>query len=67
MAFPIDIKEWQQLSAAEKVQRCKIWAEEARKLAEDATPDRRDAYLRIAEDWEQLGAVLDPEHFAKLR
>ena len=67
MAFPIDMKEWRQVSAAEKVQRCKVWAEEACKLAEHADPDRRDVYLRIADDWEELGAVLDREHFTKLR
>jgi len=71
MVFPIDIKEWRQLSVAEKVQRCKVWAEEARKLAEHANPDRRDAYIRIADDWERLGDVLDasipPEQKERVR
>lgn len=67
MKFPIASEEWRRLSTAEKVRRCKLWAEEARKLAIDAPPDRKQSYILVAEAWEDLAAELQRDHFTKLR
>ena len=44
-------KEWDRLTPAQKVRRCKVMAAEAQTLAESAPPKIREDYLRLATQW----------------
>jgi hypothetical protein len=67
MISPVNADEWRQLSAPEKVRLCKLWAEEARKLAIHAHPDRMGSFISVAKAWEELAAELERAHFTKER
>ena len=47
-------EEWKNLTASQKARRCHVMAEEALSLAEQAAPDLKDSYTRIAQDWIRL-------------
>jgi hypothetical protein len=47
-------KEWSDILAEERPRRCRLMAEEAQKLAQDAPDHLSKAYLRIAQAWLQL-------------
>jgi len=51
--------EWASLNTAERIQRCRRMAEEARALAENAPLSLSEAYLSIASDWLQLAAEIE--------
>ena len=59
MEYRFNAEEWQGLTNEERIRRCRLWAHEARKLAEGATPDLREAYLRIASQWQTLGEDIE--------
>jgi hypothetical protein len=46
--------EWEGLTIAERIRRCAILAEEAKKLAETASASMRVHYLKLAEQWLEL-------------
>ena len=43
--------EWEKMSQVERVARCHVLAEEARKLADKASPTMRKTYLDLAGQW----------------
>jgi hypothetical protein len=51
--------EWRDLTPAQKVQRCRTMAKEARALADAAPPDLAPSYLRLAEDWQMLALDIE--------
>ena len=51
--------EWRTLTPQEQVRRCILLAEEAQKLAEDASPVVAERYLQIAEGWLTLAASIE--------
>ena len=51
-------EEWARLSLCERVQRCRLIAEEAKRFAEDATGEVRLMYLSVARGWERLAQDL---------
>lgn len=53
--------EWAALTNAEKMKRCQRMAEEAMKLARDASPNLADGYLQLAEQWLKLATDLGEE------
>ena len=50
---------WKDLSAAERVKRCRLMADEAVTLAHLASPDLAAPYLRLAEDWRILAIDIE--------
>ena len=53
--------EWAALTNAERIKRCQRMAEEAMKLAKDASPSLADGYLQLAEQWLKLATDLGVE------
>jgi hypothetical protein len=51
--------EWQDLTAEQRVLRCRTMAREAQKLASGAPPDLALAYNKIAEDWLILAGEIE--------
>jgi len=64
MEYRFNAKEWACLPVEEKIHRCHLMAEEARKLAETATPTIQKRYLGMAVEWENLAKEI--EEAAKL-
>jgi hypothetical protein len=54
MEYSFTSREWKNLTAAQRTRRCRRMAEEARALAEGASPDLKLAYNRVAESWMKL-------------
>jgi hypothetical protein len=53
--------EWEALTLAERIARCALLAEEALKLAENASPAMREGYLKLAEQWLDLASEMRRE------
>jgi hypothetical protein len=53
--------EWENIGLFERIRRCTILAEEALKLAENASPAMRGGYLKLAEQWLDLAAEMHRE------
>ena len=45
MGYRFEAQEWQTITAAEKVSRCLLMAEETQALADDATPELAQSYI----------------------
>jgi hypothetical protein len=50
MEYRFKSEEWKNLSSEQRARHCHLMAEEARTLAEGASPDLRLSYIRIAEE-----------------
>ena len=55
--FKADV--WQQLTPAEQIQRCHLWAAEAQALADKAAPGLGHNYQRIADQWLELAREIE--------
>jgi hypothetical protein len=51
--------EWQDLTPAQRVRRCRLMAEEAQELAKNAPTNVAEAYLRIADEWLTLAVEIE--------
>ena len=59
MEYRFNADDWMKLSNAQRVLRCRLMAEEARKLAHAAAGAVREDYLQIAKNWEQLARDIE--------
>ena len=59
MKYRFNADEWETLKTQEKIVRCDLLAEEARKLANSAPPPLAATYLRSAADWCTLAAEIE--------
>jgi hypothetical protein len=53
--------EWGKLTKAERVQRYRLFAEEARKLSLSAASPHREHYADLASRWEQFAEAIERE------
>jgi hypothetical protein len=51
--------DWDRLTIAERVSRCRSLAEEATRLSESDSEDVRNAYLDLARQWEKLAEQIE--------
>jgi len=51
MELEFNPEEWRTLGPAERVRRCRQFAEHARQLAAEAPPELRKGYLDLAQNW----------------
>ena len=69
-AFMIDTKgdlvderfkaeDWEKLTPEEKARRCRMMAEQAKALANNASPQLAKTYMAIAEDWLKLAVEIE--------
>ena len=58
MSALIEANEWNRLDAAERIERCRIMAEEAMDHAASCSPSMKQAYLSIAEEWLELASEI---------
>jgi hypothetical protein len=56
--FRFNAVEWRAMTTAQRVQRCTILAEEAQKLAHEASDELKPFYLKLADRWLMLGMAL---------
>ena len=59
MEYRFNADEWATLTTEQKMRRCDLLEEEARKLAKSAPPELAAVYLRIANDWFELAAEIE--------
>jgi len=59
MEYQFRSHDWQKITAAEKVSRCLLMAEEAQVLADDAPPEMEDFYQRLADAWLKLAGEIE--------
>jgi len=59
MQYRFKATEWKDISAAERVKRCRLMADEAVALAHSTSPDLAGSYLRLAEDWRILAIDIE--------
>jgi hypothetical protein len=59
MEFRFNADEWTRLSTTERVRRCGLWEEEARRLAEGAPPKMAASYLSMAREWRKLADEIE--------
>jgi hypothetical protein len=52
--FRFNAEEWETLSRAERMKRCRILAHEAETLAEHSAADMKASYLELAMQWKIL-------------
>jgi hypothetical protein len=51
--------EYRSMSYPQQIRLCRRLADRARGLAEAAAPNHRAAYLRIANEWDQLAELME--------
>jgi hypothetical protein len=51
-------EDWEKLTPEEKVRRCRMMADQAKALANNASPALAKTYMAIAEDWLKLAVDL---------
>jgi hypothetical protein len=56
----LDGDEWATLTVEERIARCRAYARQAARFAQDVHPDRKQAYLDIADQWNALAAEIAP-------
>jgi hypothetical protein len=59
MDYRFNADEWENLSHNQRAHRCRVMADEARKLAITAAELMNESYLSIAPDWEKLANELE--------
>jgi hypothetical protein len=59
MEYQFRSQDWQRITAAEKVSRCLLLAEETQVLADDAPPEIEGAYQRLADAWLKLAGEIE--------
>lgn len=62
MQYRFQAEEWQGLSRPERVERCRLMAQEASKLARDAEREEtKRLYFKLAREWEALARDMETE------
>jgi hypothetical protein len=61
MDYRLKVDEWQNLTPAERVRRCRLMAEEVQALATAASSDMRHHYMKVAEQLLQLAIAIARE------
>ena len=59
MEYRFKADDWNTLTIAERVRRCRLWAAEAQELANRAHPGIRRAYQSIADQWATLAREIE--------
>ena len=59
MEYRFNSDEWQGLAQSQRIYRCRLMAEEARKLSTHASPELKQLYLGLAEKWSALASELE--------
>ena len=59
MEYRFKAEEWKSLTPQQRASRCRLMAGEARALAQEAAPDVKLSYLKIADDWIQLANEIE--------
>jgi hypothetical protein len=59
MDYRFNAQEWVTLSSSARARRCRLMADEAKKLAERAQGSMKDSYLSIAADWGKLADEIE--------
>ena len=59
MGYRFEAQECQTITAAEKVSRCLLMAEETQALADDATPELAESYMRMSDLWLKLAGDIE--------
>ena len=60
MQYRFQAEEWKGLSRAERVERCRLMALEANKLARDAQREEtKRLYMKLAHEWEGLARDME--------
>lgn len=57
--FTADI--WSKLTIDERVEHCRLAAQEAERYASNASPDTRPLYQQLADQWHKLAAEMARE------
>jgi len=58
-------EEWNALTPAERVRRCRLWAVEAQEIADKAPPKLAATYQDIADQWAKLGEEIEQHYKAR--
>lgn len=59
MEYRFKADEWDALTPAERVHRCRLWAVEAQDLADRAPPKLTATYQNIADQWAKLADEIE--------
>lgn len=51
--------DWDQLTPAQRINHCRVMAEESRKLSTGASPELQRIYLELANQWSALASELE--------
>ena len=51
--------EWERLTPSERIYRCRVMAEEARQLSNNASPELKRVYLDLADQWSKLASKIE--------
>ena len=52
---------WAKLTHAERIEHCRLAANEAERYAKNASPDSRPLYQQLADQWQKLAAEMARE------
>ena len=52
---------WSKLTIEERLEHCRLAAQEAERYASNASPDTRPLYKELAEQWQKLAAEMRRE------
>jgi KRAB box len=52
--YEFSSEEWEQLAPSQRIFRCRVMAEEARKLSIRASPELKQLYLDLSDKWSAL-------------
>ena len=58
-----DAEEWKTLTARERISRCLVFAEQAKRLGENASAGIREAYLDLSRHWLALAHEVETTRF----
>ena len=59
MEFRFNAEEWETLSPAERIRRCRILAHEAETLADHSAEHMKAIYLELAMQWKNLAEEME--------
>jgi hypothetical protein len=51
--------EWNALTPAERVRRCRLWSAEAQALADRASPELKQSYQSMSDQWATLASEIE--------
>ena len=59
LELAFDAEEWKTLTARERIARCLAYAEDAKRLGENASAEIRETYLDLARHWLTLAHEIE--------